>query len=303
MMTETMTIARSRPFGASGPDVPTLAWGMWRFAGADLDTATRLVHAALDAGITLLDTADIYGFNGTGGFGDAEALLGQILNNDPGLRDRMTLVSKGGIRPPVPYDSSPTYLAQAIDASLDRLQTGHLDGWLIHRPDILTHPQEIVRALEDAITAGKIKTVGVSNFTIAQIDALSAFLGHPVAASQPELSPLCLTTIENGELDHAMRMGIAPMAWSPLGGGRIAAPQNDREHAVATALDRVASAQGVSRQAAAIAWVLAHPAAPIAIIGTQNPARIADAAKAWDVQWTRQSWYEVLVAARGVPLP
>lgn len=302
-MSDTLPASKTRLLGATDISVSTLAWGMWRFAGASQAEGSRLVHAALDAGITLLDTADIYGFNGAGGFGDAEALLGQVLAAEPGLRARMVLVSKGGIRPPLPYNSSPAYLTQAIDASLSRLQCEQLDSWLIHRPDILTHPHEIARALDDAISAGKIRSVGVSNFTQAQIEVLAHFLGHPIAASQPELSPLCLTTIENGELDQLMRLKIAPMAWSPLGGGRVSAPKSDREQAVAAALDAVASEYGVSREAAACSWVMAHPSAPIAIIGTQNPARIADATKAWDVRWTRQSWYSVLVAARGVPLP
>lgn len=302
-MTEPLRLDRTRQLGRSGITVSTLAWGMWRFAGVGATQGSRLVHTALEAGITLLDTADIYGFDGTGGFGDAEALLGEILAAEPGLRQRMVLVSKGGIRPPLPYDSSPAYLAEAIDASLARLRTDHLDCWLIHRPDILTHPQEIARALDGAIAAGKVRSVGVSNFTQAQITALSHFLGHPIAATQPELSPLCLTTIVNGELDHAMVADIATMAWSPLGGGRIANPTNEREQKVAAALDVVAGAHGVSREAAACSWVMAHPAAPIAIIGTQNEARIRDAANAWRVSWTRQSWYDVLVASRGERLP
>ncbi len=302
-MTDTLPLSRTRMLGKTGIKVTTLAWGMWRFAGVGQERGTALVHAALEAGITLLDTADIYGFDGSSGFGDAEMLLGQILEANPSLREKMVLVSKGGIRPPLPYDSSPSYLASAIDASLRRLKTEYLDCWLIHRPDILTHPQEIARALDAAITAGKVRSVGVSNFTQAQIAALSSMLDHPLAVTQPELSPICLTTIENGELDQAMQLDIAVMAWSPLGGGRLANPQSPREHAVAAALDAMAQAQGVSREAVACSWVMAHPAAPIAVIGTQNAHRIADAAKAWSVQWTRQSWYDVLVASRGERLP
>ena len=302
-MTDFLPPRRTRQLGQTGIEVTTLAWGMWRFAGVGAAEGARLVHAALDAGITLLDTADIYGFDGTGGFGDAEALLGTILAAEPGLRERMVLVSKGGIRPPLPYDQSPAYLAAAIDASLARLKTDRLECWLIHRPDILAHPQEVARTLDAAIAAGKLRSVGVSNFTQAQITALARFLGHPIAATQPELSPLCLTPIENGELDQAMVMDIAPMAWSPLGGGRLASPATEREQTVAAVLDAIAREQGVSRAAAACSWVMAHPSAPIAIIGTQNPARIADAASAWSVRWTRQSWYDVLVAARGQRLP
>jgi predicted oxidoreductase len=293
---------RLRPLGRSGIEVSGLAWGMWRFEGAP-EAGLRLIEEALDSGINFFDTADIYGFNGSGGFGDAEALLGRILSANPGLRARMMLASKGGIMPPLPYDSSAAYLTSAIDASLVRLKTDTLDLWHIHRPDILTHPQEIAETLHKAVKAGKIRALGVSNFTLAQIAALQNFLDLPLASSQPEISPLCLTVIENGELDFAMQHDLAVMAWSPLGGGRIANPENAREKAVVAALDTVAEAQNVSRTVAAYSWLMAHPAGIIPIVGTQNAARIAEAAQAYDVTWTRDTWYDVLVAARGEDLP
>jgi predicted oxidoreductase len=215
----------------------------------------------------------------------------------------MVLATKGGITPPAPYDSSAEYLTQAIDKSLKRLNTDQIDLWQIHRPDILTHPQEIARTIEDAHKAGKIRAFGVSNFTQAQIATLAQFSSVPIVSTQPELSALRIDTIENGELDQAMAMGLAVLAWSPLGGGRIGDPTNEREQNVAAALSGVAAAHGVSRTAAAYSWIMAHPARPIPIVGSQNPARIAEAADAFKVQWTRADWYSVLVAARGVPLP
>ncbi len=295
---------KMRLLGKSGIEVSGLAWGMWRFAGRDIDAATELVNAAFDAGITFFDTADIYGFVSPGvGFGDAEELLGQVFAKNPGMRDRMVLATKGGIMPPIPYDSSATYLASAIDASLRRLQTDRIDLWQIHRPDVLTHPQEIARTVEDAVQSGKVRAFGVSNYTQAQISTLAQFLNQPVVSSQPELSPVRIDCVENGELDQAMAMDMAVLAWSPLGGGRIADPQTERERAVAAALSGVAAAHGVSRTAAAYSWIMAHPARPIPIVGSQNPARIAEAADAYKIQWTRADWYAVLVAARGVPLP
>ncbi|MFZ9394618.1 MAG: aldo/keto reductase [Erythrobacter sp.] len=298
-------IPATRRLGPGGIAVSPIAWGMWRLAedGRSVTEAARLVHAALDAGVTLLDTADIYGFDGNSGFGDAEALLGEVLAGEPGLRSRMVLASKGGIMPPLPYDQSAEYLRDAIDASLQRMQVETIDLYQIHRPDILTHPQEVARTLDDALAAGKIRALGVSNFTMPQIEALQHFLGHKLVATQPEISPLRIDCFENGELDQAMRMGLTPLAWSPLGGGRLLAPATARDKAVAAELDRIASEQGVSRSVAAYGWLMAHPAGIVPIIGSQNPARIAEGAAALAMRWTRQDWYAVLVAARGERLP
>lgn len=295
----------TRALGASGIEVSPMAWGMWRLTenGRTVAEAAKLVHAALDAGITFLDTADIYGFDGSGGFGDAEALLGEVLAAEPALRDKMVLATKGGILPPLPYDQSAAYLKKAIDDSLRRLKVDSVDLWQIHRPDILAHPQETARVLDDAMASGKIRSLGVSNFTMAQTAALNHFLGNKLATTQPEISPLRIDCFENGELDQAMMLGLTPMAWSPLGGGRLAAPETARDKAVAAALDVVAKAHGVSRTVAAYSWLMAHPAGIIPIIGSQNAERIAEGEQALTVRWTRTDWYAVLVAARGVPLP
>lgn len=292
----------TRPLGKNGIEVSSIAWGMWRFAGLEIPAARAAIDAALTAGITLFDTADIYGF-GEQGFGAAEDLLGKVFAEDPGVRDKMVLATKGGIIPPAPYNSSAEYLVEAIDKSLGRLRADRIDLWQIHRPDILTHPQEIARAIEDAHKAGKIRAFGVSNFTVQQLATLAQFSSVPIVSTQPELSALRIDTIENGELDQAMAMDLAVLAWSPLGGGRIGDPTNKREQDVAAALSGVAAAHGVSRTAAAYSWIMAHPARPIPIVGSQNPARIAEAADAFKVKWTRADWYNVLVAARGVALP
>ena len=299
------SVPTTRTLGEGGPAISPIAWGMWRLAddGRSATDAAKLVHAALDAGITLLDTADIYGFDGSGGFGRAEALLGDVLAAEPGLRSRMVLATKGGILPPLPYDQSPEYLVQAIDASLRRLRVERVDLWQIHRPDVLAHPHETARALDRAIADGKIGALGVSNFTVAQTAALNGFLDHKLVATQPEISPLRIEPIENGELDQAMALGLVPLAWSPLGGGRLAAPETARDRAVAAALDAVTAEHGISRTVAAYSWLMAHPAGIVPIVGSQQPARIAEAAQALTVRWTRADWYAVLVAARGVPLP
>lgn len=302
-MADLVVSPQPRPLGRSGILVSPIAWGMWRFAGVSPAEGRALIEAVLAAGVTLFDTADIYGFNGASGFGDAESLLGTILTETPGLREQMVLATKGGITPPVPYDSSRDYLMAALDASLRRLRVEQVELYQIHRPDLLTHPQELARTLEAMVTSGKVRAIGVSNFTLEQTRALASVLTVPLASQQPEFSPLHTAPMTEGLFDLAMSKDIATLAWSPLGGGRIAQPQTEREHAVAAALDTVAAKFGVSRTAAAYGWITAHPARVIPIAGTQNPARIAELPDAFEVRWTRQDWYDVLVAARGERLP
>ncbi|OYY64691.1 aldo/keto reductase family oxidoreductase [Sphingomonas sp. 28-62-11] len=302
-MSEMQLTPESRPLGKSGIMVSPIAWGMWRFSHAGVTQGRALIDAAFEAGVTLFDTADIYGFDGDGGFGDAEALLGDIFAESPGLRDRMVLATKGGITPPVPYDSSRAYLMDALDASLRRMRTNHVELFQIHRPDVLAHPQEVARTLEDMVTSGKVRAIGVSNYTLAQHRALAAFLSIPLASTQPELSPLAIEPVEGGLLDLAMETDLAVLAWSPLGGGRIGDPQDAQAVAVAAALDVVANDAGVSRAAAAYGWIMAHPARAIPIVGTQNVERIGEIADVFKCHWTRQRWYDVLVAARGEKLP
>lgn len=293
------------PLGKSGLRVSRLAWGMWRLRGDDVALAQSLVEAALESGINLLDTADIYGFNGRDGFGDAERLLGKVFASAPGLRGRVVLASKGGIIPGVPYDSSASYLVRACEESLRRLGTDCLDLYQVHRPDVLTHPAELARTLESLLAGGKVRAVGVSNFTPAQTAALLAHLQVSLASTQPEFSPLTLDPLTDGTLDLALQHTISVLAWSPLAGGRLAQQDSADERAarICAELDAQAQRHGVSRAAAAYAWLMAHPAGVIPIVGSQQPSRIREAAAACRVQWTRSDWYRVLVASRGSPLP
>ena len=291
------------PVNLAGHDVAPIAWGMWRFAGADVATARARVDAAFETGVTLFDTADIYGCDTPDGFGSAEALLGKVFAEAPELRDRMVLATKGGIILGVPYDSSPAYLTSAIDISLQRLRTDHVELWQIHRPDLLTHPQEIARGLEEAHRAGKIGAIGVSNFTPAQAAALAKFLPVPVVSHQSEFSPLHLNPLVDGIFDQSMAEGMSFLAWSPLGGGRLGDPEGERTRAVAGLLDTKAAEYSVSRAAATYSWVMAHPARPIPIVGTQNVDRIKEIPQAFAPRWTRAEWHAVLQTSMGENLP
>lgn len=283
--------------------VPALAFGCWRFVGHTVDEAAAVLNTALDAGLTLVDTADVYGFDWGGeGFGDAEQLLGRVLASDPSLRSRMVLASKGGIMPPLPYDSSANYLRAACEASLARLQVDTIDLYQIHRPDMYTHPAEVAATLVALKDEGKIIEVGVSNHTPAQHAALAAHLPFPVAANQVEYSAHHLAPMRDGTLDLCMQTGATVMAWSPLAGGRLVTGDGVSAELLSV-LDRLAEREGADRATVATAFVLAHPSRPIAIVGTQNLDRLAHAGAALTISLDRNDCYDIIEASEGVPLP
>jgi predicted oxidoreductase len=169
---------------------------------------------------------------------------------------------------------------------------------------VLTHPAEVARALETLVASGKVRAIGVSNYTRPQVAALVAHLHIPLASIQPEFSPLVLEPLADGTLDLAMQQRVSVLAWSPLAGGRLGDPGDDeRAQRVCAELDRQAQRCDISRAAATYAWIMAHPAGIIPIVGSQQASRIRAAAAAHKVAWTRADWYRVLVAARGVALP
>jgi predicted oxidoreductase len=294
--------------GMSGLSVAPLGWGMWRLAEPGEASPRERVEAALEAGGTLFDTADVYGYRRGSGFGTAESLLGAVLREAPRLRERMVLASKGGITPPVPYNSSAAHLIAACEASLARLGVECIDLYQIHRPDLLAHPSEVADALERLRRAGKIRAAGVSNYSAAQFETLAFHLPFAIASVQNEFSALAIDGLSDGTLDAAMRRGTGVIAWSPLAQGRLATPpgalsDSPRTDRVIAALEAIARRDGTSRTAVAYAWILAHPARPVPLIGSQSPARIREARNAYAVHLTREDWYRILVASRGAPMP
>lgn len=299
------SLVDASPRHIRGIDAPVgpLAFGCWRYTHHDVARAQRVLEVALDAGMTLVDTADVYGldFGGTG-FGENESLLGRVLAAAPSLRDRMVLATKGGIVPPVPYDSSPAALRAACEASLRRLRVDVIDLYQVHRPDLFAHPADVAETLLALRAEGKVRAFGVSNHTASQHAALEAHLGEPLATSQPELSVLHLDPLRDGVLDHCMATGAVPLAWSPLAGGRLAAG-DEAPAAVVAVLDRLADRERVGRADIAVAFVLAHPSRPVAILGSQDPDRLAAAPQALDVALDRTDVYDLVVASDGHPLP
>ena len=287
-----------------GPfEVGPIGFGCWRLTTSSTDEAAALVADALDLGCTLVDTADVYGLDwGGGGFGACEERLGQVLVQQPSLRDRMVLATKGGIVPGVPYDSSAAGITQACEASLRRLRVDHVDLYQIHRPDLFTHPAELAEALIALHARGLAREFGVSNHTPAQTAALQAHLPMPLVSTQPEFSAAQPAPMFDGTFDHAALTGLSVLAWSPLAGGRLATGAGVPAELVAT-LDHLAATHDTDRVSVALAFVLAHPVGAVAIVGTQKAERLEAAVGAVHVPLSRTDVYAIVQAAQGRPLP
>ncbi|MEX0969400.1 MAG: aldo/keto reductase [Paracoccaceae bacterium] len=287
-------------------EISRLVYGMWRVRD-DENTSPAHVQAKLEAcleqGITTLDQADIYGEY------LAEATLGDALKAAPHLRENFEIVTKCDIIAPMGkyadkrvkyYDSSAAHISASVAASLTNMGTDYLDLLLIHRPDPFMDHEETGAALDGLITSGKVRAVGVSNFGYHQFNLLQSAMASPLVTNQIEVSVLHFAPFINGDIAWMQERAICPMAWSPLGGGALFSGGNA---ALSAVLDRIAGAQGVDVSAVAVAWLLAHPAKLAPVLGTNNLARIRAISDAAKVELNRQTWFEILTAARGQEVP
>jgi predicted oxidoreductase len=298
---DALTISSPRTIGSLGTTSP-IGLGCWRLTGSDIDN-TSLLSRAYELGITFIDNADVYGLDWGGThFGACEEALGRVFKALPHLRDNIILATKAGIVPGIPYNSSASYLVSACEASLTRLGIDHVDLFQLHRPDVFTHPEEVASALLQLQQRGLIRASGVSNYTPSQTLTLQKYLGDALVTVQPEFSALHLAPLRDGTFDVCQQEKLTPLAWSPLAGGRISSGDGVRPELMTT-LNNVATKHNVSREAIAIAFVLSHPAQPIALIGTQQPQRLNDCVTALTVNLSRQDVYDIVQASDGEPLP
>ncbi len=276
------------------------------------DIAT-LIHTALDEGITFFDHADVYG----GGM--SEEKFAEALAMTPRLRDTMILQTKVGIRQGS-FDFSKEHILEAVEGSLKRLRTDHLDVVLLHRPDALVEPEDVAEAFTILHDSGKVAYFGVSNQNPMQIELLTKFVTQPIIINQLQLSITNTGMIDTGInvnmesdasidrdgsiLDYCRLKDITIQPWSPFQYGFFEGVflDNDTFPELNAQINAVAASRGVTNTAIAIAWLLRHPARMQPIIGTTNPTRVKDACKASDVKLTRQEWYDIYLAA-GNKLP
>lgn len=299
------------------------AWDDEDITTAEISAATSAINTAVELGITLFDHADIYAR------GKSERLFGEVLQRTPGLRDRIVLQSKCGIRfagapdanSPGRYDFSREHLLRSVEGSLRRLNTGHLDLLLLHRPDPLAEPTEVASAFDELQRSGKVRYFGVSNHSASQISLLRKYVDQPLVANQIELSLLHHHPVSGGilfnrpegiyadaagTLDYCREHGILVQAWAPLAGGKFSAPlagMDEPMRSAAALVQKMAREKNVSAEAILTAWLLRHPAGIQPIVGTTDPARLTAVCAADELHLTREEWYALLTAMRGQSVP
>jgi predicted oxidoreductase len=313
---------KTKTLGKSSLVSSRLAYGCMRVSGTmERDRLTpqlelagrRAILAAYEAGYTHFDHADIYG-NGL-----CEEIFGRVLRDVSGMRERILIASKCGIRwkgdpdaaAPHRWDFSREHILRSCEASLRRLGTDRIDLYMLHRPDYLAEPQEIAAAFSELKVQGKVREFGVSNFRPSLLSAIRRACPMPLIVNQVEIHLGRLDCLEDGTLDQCLRDDITPTSWSPLargllGDGGVVDPKDPRApglRALLDLLDAKARQLGVSRTVLSLAWLLRHPARIVPIVGSVNPAHIREAVKADELTLSREDWYGLLVAARGEGLP
>ncbi|KOU21102.1 aldo/keto reductase [Streptomyces sp. WM6368] len=297
------------------------SWDPDPYGPADIDAAEAAVAAALDSGITTFDHADIYRH------GKAEAVFGEVLARTPGLRERITLQTKCGIRlgdkdRPGIYDLRGETIVRRVEESLTRLRTDVIDVLLLHRPDPLADVDSVASALASLHRQGLVRGFGVSNMGAAQIAHLQARLDVPLVANQLEMSlhsrdwveaGVLLNTPESanngfpfGTLEHCRDHGIRLQAWGALAQGRFTGrEQTPAERATAALLAELARQKDTTPESVLLWWLMRHPAAIAPVIGSARPERIRACRDAVlrEPELTHEEWYELWITARGVPLP
>ncbi len=306
-----MSYEKRIALNAEGVSLSRLVLGAWRLLSGpekpDAVSVAGLINDAIDLGMTSFDHADIYGDYGV------ENVFGVGLRHWGGKREQIELITKCDImlksdaRPGnrvKHYDTSAAHVEASVDCSLKKLHTDYIDVLLIHRPDPLMDADETARGLESVVKAGKVRAVGVSNFSPSQFDLLASRLPFPLVTNQIEVSVVHTPSLFDGSLDHAQRLRYPPMIWSPLGGGSLFSGDGAQERRVREALKVTAGeAGGVDISAIAIAWLLRHPARPIPVLGSLKRERLASMAAALDIELERQQWFEILKASTGEDVP
>lgn len=287
--------------------------------------AMKVVRAALDGGINFFDHADIYTR------GKSEIVFSNLWQESPGIRSRIYVQSKCGIRfkgdpnldDPQRFDFSYEHIISSAENSLKRLKTDYLDILLLHRPDPLVQPEEVAKAFDELQKSGKVRYFGVSNHTGMQIDLLKKYVTQPLVVNQMEISILHSVLFEagivtnqtnpdrqirgEGTLEYCRLNDITVQAWSPLAKGYLTGrqPENPPERIIKTAklVQEIASEKNVSTEAVALAWLLRHPAGIQPVVGTTKAERISACCQADNIELSRNEWYSLFIEGRGAPLP
>ncbi|MES2708829.1 MAG: aldo/keto reductase [Verrucomicrobiota bacterium] len=295
----------------SSPQFSRLAFGTWRLLNdpstSSPEAVLALLKVCLDEGITTIDTAEIYG-----GY-RVEELVGEALKLDAGVKNRVEIITKAGIYVPnafhpdrkfAHYNASAARLVKSAEKSLRWLGVETLDLFLVHRPDWLASIDDTAAGLNQLMREGKIRSAGVSNYNTHQFNALNSRLDQPLVTNQVEFNPFHMAPVYDGVFDQCQERRVKPMAWSPMGGGRLFAAENPAAVRLRDAFAAMAGNYGeATADQLTLAWIMAHPAQPMPVLGTGKAERLRAAAAADSILMTREDWYGVWEAAHGHRIP
>ncbi|HAB0735937.1 TPA_asm: aldo/keto reductase family oxidoreductase [Listeria monocytogenes] len=299
--------------GNSALTASEISLGCMRMADLSKEDANKVINTALENGIDFFDHADIYGG------GKSEEVFADAIDMNATIREKMILQSKCGIRQGF-FDFSKEHIIASVEGSLKRLKTDYLDTLLLHRPDTLFEPEEVAAAFTELEKSGKVSHFGVSNQNPGQIELLKKYVDQELIANQLQFSIMHTGMIDTGFnvnmtidpsldrdggiLEYSRLNNMTIQAWSPFQYGFFEGVflDNDKFPELNKTIDKIAADKGVTNSAIAVAWIQRHPASFQTVVGTMNPGRIADIAKASDVTLSREEWYEIYRAA-GNQLP
>lgn len=290
-----------------------VALGCMRMAALTVEEAERVVNLVMENGVDFFDHADIYGG------GESERRFAQVLERNPGMREKMLIQGKVGICKGY-YDASYDHIIEAAEGCLERLNVEYMDVLLLHRPDALMEPEEVAEAFERLHAQGKVRYFGVSNQNAGQMALLKKYMKLPLVIDQLQFGPAHTILVDEGmnvnihsahaaqhggsTLDYCRLNDITIQAWSPFQHGMFEGPfQISEKYAeMNEAIRSIADAKGVSESAVAVAWILRHPAKIQALLGSMNEKRLSEMCAGGDVDLSRQEWYQIYRAA-GNPIP
>jgi predicted oxidoreductase len=288
----------------AGPKVSPAVYGFYRWE-SDLgssasQTMEKIVNLCLDLGINTFDHAEIYGAY------QCEALFGEIITKKSFKREDIVLFSKCGLRIPSPqhpavrvkhYDTSANHILSSVENSLKNLRTDYIDIFLLDHLDPISNLEESAIALEKLLKSGKVRHIGVANFSVFQHQLLAAYLRTPIVTHHLELNLLNTAALDNGQIDYIKQRYMRPLVSSPLASGRIATGTDEIAVRVRKKLEQIAPKYNVDIESVAVAWLIKLGALPL--IGTKDENRIRNIANAFNIQLDNQDWYELYIASRG----
>src|SRR5436189_5046783 len=286
----------------SGPKVSPAVYGFYRWNEGDLsrNKMESIIELCLQLGINTFDHADIYG-----GY-QCEEIFGEIIKNKSIKREDIVLFTKCGLVVPHSshpdvrvkyYDTSKDHILKSLENSLRKLRTDYVDVFLLNQLDPLSNLEETAITLQKLKESGKIKNIGVVNFSVWQHQLLSSYLRIPIVTNHIELNLLNTAAFDNGQIDYIKQKYMRPMATSPLAEGLIANSNEKVPLRLRAKLEDFGAKYNANFESIAVAWLVKLGALPL--IGTTNEQRIRNIVAAFTINITRQDWYELYAVSRG----